>query len=73
MTEQQNGEQPQSPAAPPEEPPLQCGPCVVIKVAAFALFTAYIAADFATGGALTGWILTVLRSVIPGRELEGEQ
>jgi hypothetical protein len=46
---------------------------VVIKVAAFALFTAYIAADFATGGALTGWILTVLRSVIPGRELEGEQ
>jgi hypothetical protein len=51
------------PAAGPDdgaEPRRQCAACVIIKVAAFAVFTAYVAADFATGGAITGWLLAWL-------------
>lgn len=40
---------------------------MIIKVAAFAVFTAYVAADFATGGKITGWILGMLRAFIPGQ------
>jgi len=41
-------------------PRQQCGPCIVIKVIAFAVFTAYIAADLAMGGKLTGTLLSWL-------------
>lgn len=41
-------------------PRQQCGPCIVIKVIAFAVFTAYIAADLAMGGRLTGALLSWL-------------
>lgn len=41
-------------------PRQQCGTCIVIKVIAFAVFTAYIAADLAMGGKLTGTLLSWL-------------
>lgn len=65
-------DQPAAPAPGPADdagpgPRGQCAACVIIKVVVFAGFVAYIAADFATGGKITGWLLGWLPR-LPGRE-----
>lgn len=65
-------EQPTAPAQGPAEdagpaPRGQCAACVIIKVVVFAGFVAYVAADFATGGKITGWLLAWLPRLPGGR------
>jgi len=68
-------EQAAAPEGGPDEtapgPRGQCAACVIVKVIVFAGFVAYIAADFASGGKITGWLLGWLPR-LPGRG-EGEQ
>ena len=61
-------DQPASPDTPPaaEEPCEDCSPVTgraVFLAVAFAAFAAWVAADFATGGKLTGWAVATLTAL----------
>ena len=70
-------DQPASPDTPPavEEPCEDCSPVTgraVFLAVAFAAFAAWVAADFATGGKLTGWAVATL-AALRGRGGDGER